>query len=43
MLDLFETVDSLYSQAQKVPTKTIVRLAKMNGIVGKFLKLFPGT
>lgn len=42
MLDLFETVDSLYAQAQKVPTKTIVRIAKMNGVVGKFLKLFPG-
>ena len=41
MLDLFESVDSIYAQAQKVPTKTIVRLAKMNGIVGKFLKLFP--
>ena len=43
MLDLFETVDSLYAQAQKVPTKTVVRIAKMNGVVGKLLKLFPGT
>ncbi|MCJ7432937.1 MAG: HTH domain-containing protein [Anaerolineales bacterium] len=41
MLDLFEISDSLYQQAQKVPTKTIVRIAKMGGIVGKLLKLFP--
>jgi DNA-binding transcriptional regulator GbsR (MarR family) len=43
MLDLFETVDSLYAQAQKVPTKTVVRIARMNGVVGKLLKLFPGS
>jgi DNA-binding transcriptional regulator GbsR (MarR family) len=41
MLDLFETSDSLYQQAQKVPTKTIVRIAKMGDIVSKLLKLFP--
>ncbi len=43
MLDLFETADSLYSQAKKVPTKTIVRIAKMGDIVGRLLKLFPET
>jgi len=41
MLELFETLDSLYQQAQKVPTKTIARIAKMNDIVGKILKALP--
>ena len=41
MLDLFEISDSLYQQAQKVPTKTIVRIAKMGDIVSKLLKFFP--
>jgi DNA-binding transcriptional regulator GbsR (MarR family) len=41
MLDLFEISDSLYQQAQKVPTKTIVRIAKMGDIVSKVLKFFP--
>jgi DNA-binding transcriptional regulator GbsR (MarR family) len=41
MLELFETSDSLYQQAQKIPTKTIVRIAKMGDIVSKVLKLFP--
>jgi DNA-binding transcriptional regulator GbsR (MarR family) len=41
MLELFETLDTLYQQAQKVPTKKIVRIAKMGDIVGKVLRLFP--
>jgi DNA-binding transcriptional regulator GbsR (MarR family) len=41
MLDLFEISDSLYHQAQKVPTKTIVRIAKMGDVVSKVLKFFP--
>jgi DNA-binding transcriptional regulator GbsR (MarR family) len=41
MLALFETSDSLYQQMQKVPTRTIVRIAKMGDIVGKVLKFFP--
>ncbi len=41
MLDLFETVDSLYTQAQKVPTKTIVAIARKSDLVGKLLKFFP--
>ncbi len=41
MLALFETSDSLYQQMQKVPTRTIVRIAKMGDIVGKILKFFP--
>ena len=40
MLDLFETSDALYQQAQKVPTKTIVKIAKMNDVVSKALKFF---
>ena len=41
MLSLFETSDSLYQQIQKVPTGTIVRIAKMSNIVSKVLKFFP--
>jgi DNA-binding transcriptional regulator GbsR (MarR family) len=41
MLDLFEISDSLYQQVQKIPTKTIVRIAKMGDIVSKILKFFP--
>jgi len=41
MLELFETLDLLYQQAQKIPTKKIVRIAKMSDIVSKGLTLFP--
>jgi DNA-binding transcriptional regulator GbsR (MarR family) len=41
MLDLFEISDSLYHQVQKIPTKTILRIAKTGNIVGKILKFFP--
>jgi hypothetical protein len=41
MLELFETLDTLYQQAQKVPTKKIVRIAKMGDIVSYVLRLFP--
>jgi DNA-binding transcriptional regulator GbsR (MarR family) len=41
MLDLFETTDSLYQQAQKIPTKTIVRVARMRDIVSRLLKFLP--
>ena len=41
ILELFETSDSLYQQAQKIPTKKIVQIAKMNDILSKMLKLFP--
>ena len=41
MLSLFETSDSLYHQIQKVPTKTIVRIAKMGDVVSKVLRVFP--
>jgi len=41
MLELFETLDTLYQQAQKVPTKKIVRIAKMGDIVSNVLRLFP--
>jgi DNA-binding transcriptional regulator GbsR (MarR family) len=41
MLSLFETSDSLYQQFQKVPTRKIVRIAKMGNIVSKVLKFFP--
>jgi DNA-binding transcriptional regulator GbsR (MarR family) len=41
MLDLFEISDSLYQQAQKIPTKTIVRIARMGDVISKILKFFP--
>lgn len=41
MLDLFETASNLYEQARKVPTKTIVRIARMGDIVRKILGMFP--
>ncbi|MBN1305793.1 MAG: hypothetical protein JXA13_15250 [Anaerolineales bacterium] len=41
MLDLFETVSSVYEQAKDIPTKTVVRIAKMSNIVSKILKVFP--
>lgn len=41
ILELFETSDSLYQQAQKIPTKKIVQIAKMSDILSKMLKLFP--
>jgi DNA-binding transcriptional regulator GbsR (MarR family) len=41
MLALFETSDSLYQQMQKVPTRTVVRIAKMGDVVSKILKFFP--
>jgi DNA-binding transcriptional regulator GbsR (MarR family) len=41
MLNLFEISDSLYQQVQKIPTKTILRVAKTGNIVSKILKFFP--
>ena len=41
MLDLFEISDSLYQQVQKIPTKTILRVAKTGDIIGRILKFFP--
>ena len=40
MLDLFETASTLYEQAQKFPTKTLVRAAKMGDVVHKVLRVF---
>ncbi len=41
MLELFSTLDSIYTQAVKVPTKKIVRMARRADVVGKVLKFFP--
>ncbi len=41
MLELFATLDSVYQQAQKIPTRKIARIAKMGDVVGKALKFFP--
>ena len=41
MLDLFETADSLYAQAQNVPTHRIVGIARIADVVSKLLKFFP--
>jgi DNA-binding transcriptional regulator GbsR (MarR family) len=41
MLDVLETATAIYEQGQKIPTKTIVRIAKKSGIVRKFLSSLP--
>lgn len=41
MLDLLETASTIYEQGQKIPTKTIVSIAKKSEIVRKVLGLFP--
>ena len=41
MLDLFETASELYAQIQRVPTRTLVRLARTADVVGKVLGVFP--
>jgi len=41
MLDLFEISDSIYQQAQKIPTRTIVRVAKSGDVIARILKFFP--
>ena len=41
MLEFFETASTLYEQAQKLPTKTIVRVAKMSDVVSKVLRIIP--
>ncbi len=39
LLDVLDTASKLYEQAQKIPTKRIVRIAKMSDVVGKILGL----
>jgi DNA-binding transcriptional regulator GbsR (MarR family) len=39
LLDVLDTVSGVYKEFQKVPTKTIARIAKMGDIVGKILRL----
>ena len=41
MLDILETASAIYEQGQKIPTKTIARIAKNSEIVRKVLNLFP--
>jgi DNA-binding transcriptional regulator GbsR (MarR family) len=41
MLDVLETATAIYEQSQKIPTKTIVSIAKKSGIVSKVLKSIP--
>jgi DNA-binding transcriptional regulator GbsR (MarR family) len=41
MLDLFETTSALYEKAEKVPTKTIMRVAKMSDVIRKILAMTP--
>jgi len=41
MLEPFSTVDSIYRQAEKVPTRKLAAIAKMGDVVGKVLKFFP--
>jgi DNA-binding transcriptional regulator GbsR (MarR family) len=41
MLDVLETATAIYEQGQKIPTKTIVNIAKKSGVVRKFLSSIP--
>jgi DNA-binding transcriptional regulator GbsR (MarR family) len=41
MLDVLETATAIYEQSQKIPTKTIVNIAKKSGIVRKVLNSIP--
>ncbi len=41
MLDFFETASTLYTQVQQVPTKKIVRIAKLGDLVRKVLGIVP--
>jgi len=41
MLDVLETATAIYEQSQKIPTRTIVNIAKKTGIVSKVLKSIP--
>jgi DNA-binding transcriptional regulator GbsR (MarR family) len=39
LLDVLDTASNIYKEFQKVPTKTIARIAKMSDIVGRILRL----
>jgi DNA-binding transcriptional regulator GbsR (MarR family) len=39
LLDVLDTASRIYKEFQKVPTKTIARIAKMGDIVGRILRL----
>lgn len=39
LLDVLDTASKVYREFQKVPTKTIARIAKMSDIVGRILRL----
>jgi DNA-binding transcriptional regulator GbsR (MarR family) len=39
LLDVLDTATEIYSEVKNIPTKTIVRIAKMSDIVGRILRL----
>ena len=39
LLDVLETAADIYSEFQRVPTRTIARIAKMSDIVSRILRL----
>jgi DNA-binding transcriptional regulator GbsR (MarR family) len=41
MLDFFETATSLYEQMERLPTDTLIRMAKMGHIVHEILGVLP--
>ena len=43
MLDIFETVSHLYDQADKLPTATLVKIAKSGDLISKALNLVSGS
>jgi DNA-binding transcriptional regulator GbsR (MarR family) len=40
LLDVLDTASKIYKEIQKVPTKTIARIARMGDIVGRILRLY---
>jgi DNA-binding transcriptional regulator GbsR (MarR family) len=41
MLDFFETATTLYEQVERLPTKTLIRMARMGNIVHEILSVLP--
>jgi DNA-binding transcriptional regulator GbsR (MarR family) len=39
LLDVLDTASGIYQEFQKVPTKTIARIAKMGDLVGRILRI----
>jgi DNA-binding transcriptional regulator GbsR (MarR family) len=40
LLDVLETASGIYKELQKVPTKTLAKIARTSGVVGRILRIF---